>query len=412
MEERQRTLKKAAVSENAADMGRGEAQMEQEKQYQLWLANIPGFGTKTNQKLLKEFGSARDIYFASESRLKSLLKAGQAEHLSASKQNWDIITEYEKLAGRGIKFTCYGDTDYPGRLLNIPAPPYLLYYQGYLPSDEKASAAVIGARACSEYGRAAARQFGSKLAAAGIQIISGLAMGIDGISQEAALAAGGESFGVLGNGVDICYPKSNRYLYEQLKRQGGVLSEYPPGTEPSARLFPPRNRIISALSDVVLVVEAREKSGTLITVDMALEQGREVFALPGRVTDELSKGCNKLLRQGAGVATCPEDILEALCGVGRGAGSIWADISSARSPVIIEETASAPREKAAACAASALSPKEAQVFSALSPLSKTPEEVYADLRGALPIQEVMETLVELCLCGRACQEAEGGFRVR
>jgi DNA processing protein len=143
-----------------------------------------------------------------------------------------------------------------------------------------------------------------------------MARGIDGIAQKAALDAGGKSYAVLGCGVDICYPEENRDLYERLQQQGGILSEYPPGMQPIAKLFPPRNRIISGLSDLVLVIEARKRSGTLITVDMALEQGREVYALPGRVSDALSDGCNRLIRQGAGPATCPEDILEFFFGTG------------------------------------------------------------------------------------------------
>lgn len=145
-----------------------------------------------------------------------------------------------------------------------------------------------------------------------MQVISGMARGIDGIGQEAALKAGGRSFGVLGCGVDICYPASNRGLYERLCVQGGVLSAYPPGTEARAQHFPPRNRIVSGLADALIVVEARGRSGTLITVDMALEQGKEVYAVPGRVTDRLSDGCNQLIRQGAGVFLTPEDFLREL----------------------------------------------------------------------------------------------------
>lgn len=139
-----------------------------------------------------------------------------------------------------------------------------------------------------------------------------MARGIDSISQEAALQAGGRTYAVLGCGVDICYPKSSRRLYEQILEQGGILSTFPPGTEPIKRLFPERNRIVSGLADVILVVEARQKSGTFITVDMALEQGREVYAIPGRLTDRLSDGCNLLLQQGALIAVSPKDLLQHL----------------------------------------------------------------------------------------------------
>ncbi len=139
-----------------------------------------------------------------------------------------------------------------------------------------------------------------------------MALGIDGIGHKAALSAGGRTFAVLGCGVDICYPEENREIYDRLTAPSGILSEYPPGTVPKSGLFPPRNRIISGLSDVLLVVEARKKSGTLITVDQALEQGKEVYALPGRVTDALSYGCNNLIRQGAGIAMSPEELIEAV----------------------------------------------------------------------------------------------------
>lgn len=190
--------------------------------------------------------------------------------------------------------------------------PDALRYRGCLPEEGRAAVAVIGARTCSSYGREMAQWFAGELAAAGVQIVSGMARGVDGIAQQAALDRGGKSFAVLGCGTDVCYPKENEELYERLLTEGGIVSEHPAGTPPIACHFPTRNRIISALSDLVLVVEARERSGTLITVDFALEQGKDVYVLPGRVSDSLSGGCNRLLRQGAGVALHPSDILEAL----------------------------------------------------------------------------------------------------
>ncbi|MCM1058225.1 MAG: DNA-processing protein DprA [Firmicutes bacterium] len=204
------------------------------------------------------------------------------------------------------------DREYPRRLREIPGPPKRLYVLGKLPEEQIPTVAVIGARDCSEYGKYVASGLGAALGRSGIQVVSGMARGVDGISQEAALDAGGSSFAVLGSGVDICYPAGNRQLYEKLKLTGGILSEYPPGTPPVSRHFPPRNRIVSGLSDAVVVVEAREKSGTLITVDMALEQGREVYVVPGRVTDPLSGGCNRLLKLGAGLLLNREEFIEEL----------------------------------------------------------------------------------------------------
>lgn len=371
---------------------------ERDKPYQYWLMNVKGLG-KRRGKLLRELGSAGQVYEASENLLQALIGEAWAAKILASRADWDILGAYEKLCRQKIKFTCYGDADYPKRLLAIPDPPSCLYYQGKLPADDMPAAALIGARACSEYGAYVAGEFGSKLAQMGIQIISGLAVGIDGISQEAALAAGGSSFGVLGCGVDICYPKSNRKIYEACREKGGILSEYPPGTAPAAHLFPPRNRIISGLSDVVIVVEAREKSGTLITVDMALEQGREVYAVPGRITDSLSRGCCLLFKQGAGVATSPVDILEVLFGVRN------------QTPNNIEETAQAEerrmRQKREVLEKGGLSEMEKRVYGQLDLLPKTAEKLQEQLGKTLPIQEIMSALVELTIKGLARQSPEG-----
>lgn len=209
------------------------------------------------------------------------------------------------------------EKEYPQQLRQIRNAPQRLYVRGRLPDKERPSVAIIGARKCSSYGCEMARWFARELASSGVQIISGMACGVDGIAQMAALEVGGDSFGVLGCGTDICYPGENKKLYELLLEKGGVLSEHPAGTPPIAAHFPSRNRIISALSDCVLVIEAKERSGTLITVDFALEQGRDVYALPGRITDGLSSGCNKLLWQGAGLALAPRDILEVLYGKGK-----------------------------------------------------------------------------------------------
>lgn len=207
---------------------------------------------------------------------------------------------------------CKTDGLYPEALRRISHGPVRLYVRGCLPEETIPSVAVIGARRCSSYGKEMAQWFAEELALSGVQIISGMALGIDGIAQRAALSAGGSSFGVLGCGTDVCYPEANRDLYDMLLQKGGILSEYPAGAPPLPGHFPARNRLISALSDIVLVIEAKEKSGTLITVDFALEQGKDVYVLPGRLTDALSSGCNRLIRQGAGIALTPADILEAL----------------------------------------------------------------------------------------------------
>lgn len=210
----------------------------------------------------------------------------------------------------GIRYIRKEDKDFPEKLLELHDCPKGIYVRGELPDPEKKTVAIVGARMCSAYGRATASYFARVLAAHDVQIISGLASGIDGAAHEGALLGGGKTFAVLAGGADICYPRGNINLYEQMRRQGGILSEEPCGMPPLARLFPKRNRIISILSDLVIVVEAKKKSGSLITADFAAEQGRDLLAVPGRLEDELSKGCNELIFQGAGIALSPERVLE------------------------------------------------------------------------------------------------------
>ena len=289
-------------------------EQEKEKAYMHWLYQAAGMGGRTLLRDLEQAGTAREIYEMSrkgilEEKLDTRYRK-KAEKLQAAAADCDVMGNYEKMTARGISFISVKDADYPRKLAAVHDAPYALYYVGRLPDAAGKSIALIGTRKCSEYGRYMAKEFGAFLAQAGVQVVSGMARGIDGIGQRAALSVGGYSLGVFGCGVDICYPAENRELYEKLLAEGGVCSEYPPGIEPRAVLFPPRNRIISGLCDGVLVIEAKERSGTLITVDMALEQGREVYALPGRASDPLSAGCNRLIRQGAALVSSPQELLE------------------------------------------------------------------------------------------------------
>ena len=285
-----------------------------EKVYAYWLDNVKGIGRKTIIRILEQYGNAEKFYFAEDDERMNILSQKQREQVRTSRRQWNLYTEYERLTMQKIKFYHLGDPDYPEKLRMIPDAPYALYVKGKLPDHGGRTIAVIGARTCTEYGRVIAGQFAGAFADAGIQIISGMARGIDGISQKAAIDHGGQTFAVLGCGCNICYPPESRQLYEQICERGGVISEYLPDTQPMPSLFPPRNRIISGLADAILVIEAKEKSGTLITVDMALEQGRDIFAIPGRVTDSLSSGCNRLIRQGAGMAITPREVLKELYG--------------------------------------------------------------------------------------------------
>ena len=210
----------------------------------------------------------------------------------------------------GIRYIANNDQEFPEKLKELHDCPKGIYVRGKLPDPGKKSVAIVGARMCSAYGRATASYFARVLAANDVQIISGLALGIDGAAHEGALMAGGATFAVMAGAVDTCYPRAHIELYEQMRRTGGIISEEPCGCPPLPKLFPKRNRLISALSDIVLVVEAKKKSGSLITADFAAEQGRDIFAVPGRLEDSLSEGCNELIFQGAGIAISPERMLE------------------------------------------------------------------------------------------------------
>lgn len=208
---------------------------------------------------------------------------------------------------------CAWEKKYPQRLQCYEDMPGVLYGRGCFPEEKKKTVAIVGARACSTYGAQQAYFFAKKLAEHGVQVISGLARGVDSKAHIGALEGGGKTFAVLGCGVDICYPPEHAELEERVLREGGgIFSEFDLGTPPYARNFPRRNRIISGLADLVLVVEAKEKSGSLITASYALEQGKTVYAVPGRVGDALSEGCNRLIADGAGVAYSVETLLEEL----------------------------------------------------------------------------------------------------
>lgn len=284
---------------------------------------------------------------------------------------------------------------------------YGIFYRGKLPDENEPAVAVIGARECSEYGRYVAEELGQYLGRAGIQVISGMARGIDGISQQAALSAGGTSYGVLGCGVDICYPAQNRRLYEELLEKGGLLSTYAPGTKPLPQYFPPRNRIVSGLSDALIVIEARQKSGTLITVDMALEQGRDVYVVPGRLTDRLSDGCNHLLTQGAGVFLSPESFAEDFLRSWEEKQGLSADGSGGKNR-------RKNNRETGRNTAKVILPKESlqKILECLEPVPKTSETLLQELweKGEYTdISALNRALMELELLGYARQNSPGHF---
>lgn len=285
-----------------------------EEESWFWLCNIQGIYRKKIKLLVEYFDSPINLFSLSATQIESikiLTKQEQSELIKSRNKN--IIKEsYNKLQEMKIEFVSFTNSKYPKKLINIPDSPCCLYVKGELPDEKIPSVAIIGARNCSNYGKEIALEYARNLAANGIQIISGLARGIDSFSHEGALSVKGKTFGVLGCGVDVCYPKENFDLYINMIEAGGVLSEYPIHTQPLSMFFPERNRIISGLADIILVIEARERSGSLITTDLALEQGKDIFAVPGRVTDSLSRGCNRLICQGAGIANSPKEIMNEL----------------------------------------------------------------------------------------------------
>lgn len=287
--------------------------MNKQDYYWYWLNNIPGIGRITIHRLLDVYKEPEEIYLADEREIKHFLQRdGQLEAFVVSKKEKVIQKGYQSLEEKKVRFLHPDSRDYPEMLHNIPDPPTGLYLKGELPPKDCKTIAVIGARQCTRYGMEMARFFGRELSLCGISIVSGLARGIDGMAHTGALEADGYTLGVLGCGIDRVYPEENYQLFMKMEKSGGILSESNLGIAPVAGLFPQRNRLIAGLADGILVVEAMGKSGTFITVDQGLEQGKEIFAIPGRILDDKSVGCNNLIKLGAHMVTEVADILEVL----------------------------------------------------------------------------------------------------
>ncbi|MGM9662896.1 MAG: DNA-processing protein DprA [Oscillospiraceae bacterium] len=280
--------------------------------YWLWLNTLTGLTNLSRLRLLAQFGTPEGVYYADSGELSRVegLSRGQARLLEdkSLKEADRVLGECERL---GLRVLTLQDAAYPGRLKNIFDPPALLYLKGRLPAvDEEVTVAMVGTRAATPYGVRSAEELGYGLAKQGAVVVSGMAQGIDAAALRGALRAGGRTISVLGCGIDVVYPAENRYLYEDVAAAGAILSEYAPGTEPRGEHFPVRNRIISGLALGTVVVEAPEKrSGALNTAHTALEQGRDVFAVPGGIDAEMSRGCNGLIKEGAALVTEAWDIL-------------------------------------------------------------------------------------------------------
>jgi DNA processing protein len=284
-----------------------------DKKYWIGFNLIKGIGAVRLQGLIAHFGDLESAWAADPADLAEAgLGAKVIERILAARETVSLDHVWEKIESQGIKILTWGDEAYPARLKEIDQPPPVLYIRGeYLP-DDLFAVAVVGTRKVTPYGRQVTEEIASFLAGNGITVVSGLARGVDAVAHHAALRAGGRTMGILGSGVDKIYPPEHRALAEQIIERGALVSDYAVGTPPDASNFPPRNRIIAGLSLAVVVVEAAETSGALITAEFAAGQGREVFAVPGSILAPQSKGTNRLIQKGAQPLLSPADLMQAL----------------------------------------------------------------------------------------------------
>lgn len=288
---------------------------EPELRARLALHLVPGIGPKTSEALLRRFGSAAAVLSASFSALREVSGVGAAlaERISEARPDGpEVAAEWNACERHHIRLIPRDDLDYPAPLKNIPSQPGLIYVKGGLEPVDQLGIAIVGARRCTPYGARAAERLASSLARVGFTIISGLARGIDAAAHRGALKVGGRTIAVLANGLASVYPPEHLELAEEVAGSGALVSELPMGQSPLAMLFPQRNRIITGLSLGLIVVEATPRSGTLATVQHALEQNREVFAVPGPIDSLASRGCHQLIREGATLVESADDVLEAL----------------------------------------------------------------------------------------------------
>ena len=280
--------------------------------YWVWLTTVEGLTNHSRWLLLEHFHSPEEIYYAETEQIRLVAGMNSAQAALLEKKSLQRAEEIlSDCAAKDVFVITVQDAAYPSRLREIYNAPLLLYGKGAMPLfDDEAAVTVVGTRDRTPYGVQVAEELGYELAKQGAVVVSGLAKGIDAAAHRGALRAGGFTAAILGCGVDVVYPAENRRLYEDILATGVLLSEYPPGARPEGWHFPERNRIMSGLSLATVVVEADRDSGALITARAALEQGRDVFAVPGPIHAPQSRGCNELIRDGAGLGTCGWDILQ------------------------------------------------------------------------------------------------------
>ncbi len=307
---------------------------EKELHALLQLSSVTAVGSQRDRNLIARFKSPAVVLQASTRELVEIegIDRTIAHNIKTTASEKFADEQMQLLAKRGARIITFWDSSYPPLLKKIFDPPVVLFFRGDISELDSKPIGMVGTRSPSSYGRLMAEKFAGEMARKGVTIVSGLARGIDTLAHRAALAMGGRTLAVLGSGVDVIYPDENRKLADQISTSGALISEFPMGTKPDAPHFPRRNRIISGLSVAVLVVEAGQGSGALITADCALDQGRDVYAIPGNINNPKSYGCNHLIQQGAKLISSAEDIFEDIGGTFSTGGSVQAPINVPLAP--------------------------------------------------------------------------------
>lgn len=361
-------------------------------------AVVPGLGRAAVRRLLKSFGSARRLFFAERQELlaSKLCTEKQAQAFAANRDpSWPKRIRYF-CERTGTRLLTFCDADYPRALLQSSDAPLALYVQGELPQDDYA-VAIVGSRECSAYGVKAAAYFARSLAAQGVSIVSGGARGIDTAAHKACLEAGGKTVAVLGCGLDQAYPEENAALFGQIARQGAVISEYAPGMRPLTHNFPARNRIIAGLARGVLVAEARRRSGAMITANIAADENRDVYCVPGNIFDGTSSGCHELIRLGARLVETPQEILEERL--------LWLQHCGAKQQALFVPQGGAAQDKPAAAADGEVSVLGEKILALLAQGSLSLEELTG--QSGADLAAVSVELLDLQLAGLVQEETQG-----
>ena len=358
--------------------------MDEDYKYYIKLCAIPEIGAVSAMRLLKYFGSPQAALSASKSELMKVEKIGEktANSIIANRDKIDVEKIRARMDAVGARYIHFNDPRYPALLRKIPDPPVGFYIIG--DCDFSAPCiSIIGSRNCSVYGQISARKFAASFARAGFTVASGMARGIDSCAHYGALEAKGKTVAVLGCGADVLYPPENGDLYNRLVSHGAIVSEFPLGTRADRQNFPIRNRIVAGLSVATLVVESDIKGGSMITARLAGEQGRDVFAIPGRIDQSTSRGCNALIRDGVRLATCPEDIIDELAF----SNQLSFDLKSESAP----EPAKTEEPE---CPQIRLSGDEAEVFKCFESVENLDADTAASLSG-LSVQRCLSALLML-----------------